>query len=560
MRAADSCSIPPSKGTLYSSGMFDEYRVAEESPPDWREAESCVPSMPLPFNIGKLMSGLIVEWERLELKRGWNPLSVVHTLCAFANDFHNLGGGFVLIGVAECPGQPKPMVVGLSAFEVDTIQKEILQLGNCAIRPPYHPAIAPYQIDGWTVLVIWALGGQARPYKARLSLGKDGRDWGYFIRKGSSTVRAKERDELELMSLAATVPFDDRINLRARVDDLSRDLIRAFLRETRSDLAAHADTRSTEDLGRQLRVLSGPAEAMFPVNVGLLFFNPEPHKLFPVTQIDVVWFPEGAGGDKFTEKIFYGPLHLMAREALNYIRRNYIDETVIKHPDRAEATRVKNFPYAAIEECVINALYHRSYEEREPVEVRISPDELIVLSYPGPDRSVRLAQLRAGRAVPRRYRNRRIGEFLKELKLTEGRSTGVPKIIRAMSQNGSPPPEFEFDEDYSYFMVRLPVHPEARAAGDAVPEATVECGTESALSRHQVEILRKCTEDTAIGDLMSIAGRADRTKFRNQILRPLIRAELLRMTIPEKPNSRLQKYHLTQKGRACLAARANDAE
>jgi len=114
-------------------------------------------------------------------------------------------------------------------------------------------------------------------------------------------------------------------------------------------------------------------------------------------------------------------------------------------------------PYAAIEECVINALYHRSYEQREPVEVRVSPDELIVLSYPGPDRSVRLAQLRAGRAVPRRYRNRRIGEFFKELDLTEGRSTGVPKIFRAMSLNGSPPPEFEFDEDHSYFMVRLPV-------------------------------------------------------------------------------------------------------
>jgi hypothetical protein len=79
--------------------------------------------------------------------------------------------------------------------EVDAIQKEILQLGNFAIRPPYHPAIAPCQIDGRTVLVIWALGGQARPYKARLSLGKDGRDWAYFIRKGSSTVRAKERDQ-----------------------------------------------------------------------------------------------------------------------------------------------------------------------------------------------------------------------------------------------------------------------------------------------------------------------------------------------------------------------------
>lgn len=29
--------------------------------------------------------------------------------------------------------------------------------------------------------------------------------------------------------------------------------------------------------------------------------------------------------------------------------------------------------------------------------------------------------------VCRRYRNRRIGEFLKELELTEGRSTGIPK-------------------------------------------------------------------------------------------------------------------------------------
>jgi ATP-dependent DNA helicase RecG len=56
--------------------------------------------------------------------------------------------------------------------------------------------------------------------------------------------------------------------------------------------------------------------------------------------------------------------------------------------------------------------------------VRLSAEELIDLSYPGPDRSVRLDQLRAGKALPRRYRNRRIGEFLKELDITEGRSTG----------------------------------------------------------------------------------------------------------------------------------------
>lgn len=57
---------------------------------------------------------------------------------------------------------------------------------------------------------------------------------------------------------------------------------------------------------------------------------------------------------------------------------------------------------------------------------------------------MRLEQLRSGRAQPRRYRNRRIGEFLKELEFTEGRCTGIPKIIAAMAKNGSPPVEFEF--------------------------------------------------------------------------------------------------------------------
>ena len=86
-------------------------------------------------------------------------------------------------------------------------------------------------------------------------------------------------------------------------------------------------------------------------------------------------------------------------ERLEYIQRNYISETVIKHPDRAEATRVENFPYAAIEEAVANAVYHRGYNVREPIEVRITRDELVVLSYPGPDRSVRLADLQAGHAA-----------------------------------------------------------------------------------------------------------------------------------------------------------------
>jgi ATP-dependent DNA helicase RecG len=47
----------------------------------------------LPVNIDDLLRQRTIEGERVEYKAGWNPEAVLHTICAFANDFHNLGGG-----------------------------------------------------------------------------------------------------------------------------------------------------------------------------------------------------------------------------------------------------------------------------------------------------------------------------------------------------------------------------------------------------------------------------------------------------------------------------------
>src|SRR5690625_7733563 len=66
--------------------------------------------------------------------------------------------------------------------------------------------------------------------------------------------------------------------------------------------------------------------------------------------------------------------------------------------------------------------------------------------------------LKKRRIVSREYRNRRIGDFLKELQLTEGRATGFPKIYDAMKRNGSPEPGFETDDVRTYFLAVLHVH------------------------------------------------------------------------------------------------------
>ncbi len=427
----------------------------------------------LPINIEDLLRQRHVESERIEYKAGWNPDSVIRTLCAFANDFENLGGGYVVIG-QECDGSAKPVFPprGLDDTEIERIQQDLQTYCNL-FQPPYFPLLSVARIENRKVLVLWAPGGQNRPYKAPRAVTASRKEYRYYIRRYSSTVEAKGRDEHELISLTASVPFDDRLHPTAKVGELSTRLITSFLEAVGSRLVQDVQQLPLEAIGRQMNIVGGPGEGPRPKNVGLLFFHPEPQQFFPVTQIDIVWFPDGAGGDRFEEKIFTGPLDRITRDALSFIQRNYLREIVLKSSQRPEADRVWNFPFQAVEEAVVNAVYHRSYEIREPIEVRIDPEAASILSFPGPDRSIRLQDLAQGKAVTRRYRNRRIGEFLKELGLREGRSTGISKILRVMRENGSPAPEFQTDDDRTYFLTRFPVHPLATSAenlGGAPPK------------------------------------------------------------------------------------------
>ena len=79
-----------------------------------------------------------------------------------------------------------------------------------------------------------------------------------------------------------------------------------------------------------------------------------------------------------------------------------------------------------------------------------------------------------------------------------------------------------------------------------------ECHYGKTRGRDQVAIMRKCQTESTIGGLMNLAGRTNRTKFRDQVLKPLLSADFIEMTIPDKPRSSQQKYRLTEKGRASL--------
>jgi ATP-dependent DNA helicase RecG len=313
--------------------------------------------------------------------------------------------------------------------------------------------------------------------------------------------------------------------------------------------------------------------------------------------------PDGPGGSTFAEKTFSGPISQILIESLDYIKRNHLVQAVVKHFDRPEATRHYNYPFIALEEAVVNAVYHRSYELREPIEIRITPDEISSLSFPGPDRSISLERLQEGKAVARRYRNRRIGEFLKELDLCEGRATGIPIMIKEMLANGSPRPVFDTDEDRTFFLVTLPVHPQwinpqnpktssssrslnasnnadvhgsvqvsvqdgvqvsvqdgvdvniqAREQGKIAEPAKGMGASSESLSKEQHELISFIANgERSKRELMDFAGIKRPASFSTKLLDPLLVAKIVEMTMPDAPRSPQQKYRLTQLGSEMLA-------
>jgi ATP-dependent DNA helicase RecG len=91
-----------------------------------------------------------------------------------------------------------------------------------------------------------------------------------------------------------------------------------------------------------------------------------------------------------------------------------------------------------------------------------------------------------------------LGDFLKELDLTEGRSTGIPTIQEEMQENGSPRATIETNEERNFIIVFIPIH-------EGCEETVVLNGTQGVtkdvtkeLSERQLLILEMIDDDSFV--------------------------------------------------------------
>lgn len=552
--------------------------------------------MAFQLNIEDLLNKRKVESNRIEFKRGWNPSDIYRTICAFANDFENIGGGYILVGVEQDEtGIAKRPVKGVSLDEIDKIQKDMVGY-DAKIKPSYVTRVEIAEVDGKHILAIWAPARNNRPYSVPDNVvAKHVANAKYYIRSKSSTIEAKGEILQELFDMANNTPFDERGNANITIDDISSVLVYDHLKKIGSKLAESFDSKKLFETLDSMELLTGPTEERMIKNVAAMMFCEHPEKFFPVTQAEIVIFPEGSeeNPDLMIEQPkIIGPVPTIIKETLSYLKSNVIKQKIIKPKDKAESDKIINYPYQAFEEAVVNAFYHRNYQEHEPVEITIEPDRVEILSHAGPDRSISDKAIKEARRLKtRKYRNRRLGDFLKELNLSEGRATGIPTIQKHLKLNGSAPAVIDTDTDRTYFLMTIPCRNGFESGANTNHSIILEqkLGQNSvqvrnivnqcviidkdrlkqileqmfvqvwSKSKGQTDIVRMVT--TTIDALCILARKTisandlnKETKFgetyelKRKVISPLIQLGYIAMTSPDKPRSSKQTYKLTKSG------------
>ncbi|MBF0236023.1 MAG: AAA family ATPase, partial [Desulfamplus sp.] len=354
----------------------------------------------------------------------------------------------------------------------------------------------------------------------------------------------------ELKRSTEMVSFDELPLPDLSVGDLDVSAIRKLLSHKR---------RIDEEELITLRLLTREQGRLVPTVGGLLLFGGKTREMrFSDAWVQCGRFIGTDKADIFDHIEIMEHLPTAVESVMLFLKKH-----AMRGADFSEIRRkdVWSIPLSIIREAVINAIVHSDYSQiGAPIRVAFFNDR-IEIENPG----ILLPGLTIEdicRGVSK-LRNRVIARFFRELDLIEEWGSGIPRIFKEAQTLGLPKPEIVEIGMRVRFIVYLAeslnvatsfTNGMSTKSGKKhrVDEHDADAGTMLAPSRHQVEILKKCEQESPIGDLMELIERKDRTKFRNNVLNPLLDAGLIEMTVPDKPRSSKQKYRLTEKGRIFL--------
>ena len=451
------------------------------------------------------------ESETVEFKKGFDR-ETIETLSAFANT----RGGRVFVGVSDT-GQ----VLGVD-FGKETIQNWINQV-KLSTANALIPDAEILSIKKKSVAVLTVTEYPIKPISCR------GR---YFKRVNNANHQMSLSEVVNAHLRTFNASWDSYVDEMHTESDLSLEKVHSFIERINR-------TREVAVLEDPLTVLQKfelLREGRITRAAFLLFMTGESS----LSAIELGRFQTSTlikDGARLKTDLFSEVDGVMA-----FIRKHISKAYIISgEPQREERWE---YPLEALREMVINAIVHRDYASSSDSIVKIFDDHIEIFNPGRLPEGLSVDRLLAGDYVSS-IRNRKIADMFKEVGLIEKYGTGIRRIRQGFADYGLPEPKFE--EIGGGFRVT------SYKSMDSVEKATqVTTQVTTQVDENIFKLLQACKEPATLTELMHRMGLRSRNHFRLAILGAAIKNNLIELTIPDKPRSRMQRYRLTARGKSVL--------
>jgi len=483
-----------------------------------------------------------IEWEDFEIKRAKSavPKNSWDTVSSFANTM----GGYLIFGVAEIDGR----------FEITGVENPekvhsdfITTLRSDKFNTALSAKSDKKNFKEGTVLVYYIpeMPRQAKP----IYYDNDIRNT--FIRSGGTDQRAKKKEIEKFLRQASESSSDSMVFEGSTLEDLRQDSITKFINlfesvtqdeslialEKEELLIRKGFLKREED--SSLKVTAA-AILLFGTDIALVNY-------FPHYKIDYFEIPGTIWGG-VEEKRWD---HRICSESNLFETYNMIMPRLrIRIPTpfmmkKDSITREDNTPsLIAIREAFVNLLSHADYFDRKGASIKVYDDRIELFN--GGSLLFNKKLLEGGDISE--PRNPLIIRAYRMVNLAEDAGSGFYKIYTNWQKAGFSKPAINSNRRENFFKIEFNFQPISQKA-----PSWHQAGTKLALSRDQAhKALELCVKPENINKLMESFKWKDRTKFRNKFIHPLLETELIKMTIPDKPQSPNQQYVIAEKGKELL--------
>ena len=352
-----------------------------------------------------------------------------------------------------------------------------------------------------------------------------------FFRVGDKSKKLNFEERLQLMYAKGTRYFEDTPVPDAGLDDLDLGFVREFTSRIGYRKSPEEYLRENKEF---LSERSGKEEVSA---AAMLLFGKNPKHFFPRARIRFVRYEGtearvGARMNVIKDVMFEGRILQVTEKALEFVGSQIKERTYLGADTRFVTE--PEYPEFAWKELIINAVAHRDYSIKgTDIQIKMFDDRITVESPGTLPGIVRLNNMRHVHFS----RNPKIAQFLHEYEYVQEFGEGVDRLYEVMEAAGLPQPEYKVEAFMLYATIRNTKL--GGNCGGTTPVTTTVIATDTSTV---ATILAFCAQPKSREEIMTMCGLKNKNHFIKAHLKPLLESGQLRMTIPDKPNSRNQKY------------------